>query len=449
MRIKQLCGNPDISPAWRLSLTSQQHVKEHKQLMKLAWRSFMILASCFIMTSFFRASTSALAVDIMRDFQVGGGFMSVMSSAFFYSYGFIQLPAGIMADRWGTRKITTFFLLLGALGGFVFSFAQNVAIATIGRIIMGMGMGMVFVPSLKVLLAWFPHDRYAMSVGLYLSVGAMGMLAASFPLTSLSALIGWRGSMAVASILTASLAGLVWMYIRNTPEEMGFRNVSSRTDDLPLAKHSIRMVMWQIVGCRDYWMLCIWLFTIYGTFYSLTSLWAGPYFGQGYGLDSNGMGLMLFMLAAGGIISPSVAGMLASHWKLPKRTILMLASGGATISLAPLLIAYPVVPNFLLPILCFTLGFFYGGFGCIAMSRIQEMFPSNIMGTATGLANLFSYAGSTILQLSSGIFMEIIASQAQYYEIQHYASMFSIFMLSTLLALCCIFICEKDAIEAA
>jgi len=424
-------------------MSPQTHLDKQKIVSKLAWLSFTILAVSFMMTSFFRASTSTLAVEIMEDFQVGGGLMSVMSSAFFYPYGLMQLPAGIMADRWGTRKVTATFLVLGALGGVLFSTAPNVSIATTGRIILGLGMGMVFVPSLKVLLAWFPHQRYVMSVGLYLSIGAIGMLFASYPLAGMARLVGWRGSMLAASILTLILATIVYFFIRDTPEELGLP-APDRKKEEKIERIPLKDVMIKLLHSRDYWMLCIWLFTIYGTFYSLTSLWAGPYFSQGYGLKEGSVGCALLMLAAGGTISPSIAGTLTYRLKLSKKTILILSSCGAALTASPLLFTFPVIPELLIPVWCFFIGFFYGGFGCIAMTRIQEIFPSNVLGTATGLANVFSYAGSTILQLVSGWFIEYISCGQSPYSIQNYASMFSIFIVAAIIAILCLSLCQKD-----
>ena len=72
-----------------------------KAMARHAWFIFSILTICYALVSFFRTSTSTLAVDIMREFAVGGGLMSVMSSAYFYPYGFMQIPAGILSDRSG------------------------------------------------------------------------------------------------------------------------------------------------------------------------------------------------------------------------------------------------------------------------------------------------------------------------------------------------------------
>ena len=91
-------------------------VPQKPDIQKYAWFLFLLLTSCYALVSFFRTSTSTLAVDIMKDFAVGGGLMSVMSSAYFYPYGFMQIPAGILSDRWGSRNTITLFMLLGAAG---------------------------------------------------------------------------------------------------------------------------------------------------------------------------------------------------------------------------------------------------------------------------------------------------------------------------------------------
>ena len=91
-------------------------MRHFRSLNAQAWLIFTLLTVCYGLASFFRTSPSTLAVDIMRDFSVGGGLMAVMSSAFFYPYAFMQIPAGILSDRWGPRNTICLFLLLGAAG---------------------------------------------------------------------------------------------------------------------------------------------------------------------------------------------------------------------------------------------------------------------------------------------------------------------------------------------
>ena len=112
-----------------------------KAMTRHAWFIFSILTICYALVSFFRTSTSTLAVDIMREFAVGGGLMSVMSSAYFYPYGFMQIPAGILSDRWGSRNTIASFLLIGAAGSLLFALSGSVTAATVGRVLIGVGMG--------------------------------------------------------------------------------------------------------------------------------------------------------------------------------------------------------------------------------------------------------------------------------------------------------------------
>lgn len=400
-----------------------------KAMTRHAWFVFSILTVCYALVSFFLTSTSTLAVDIMREFAVGGGLMSVMSSAYFYPYGFMQIPAGILSDRWGSRNTIASFLLIGAAGSLLFALSGSVAAAAFGRVLIGMGMGMVFVPALRVILYWFPPARHALGTGLLLSLGTGGMLLATYPLMLLSQAVGWRGSMFAATAVTVLVAAATWLWVRNRPEEAGYSPAwvsitPRRQPAVPLRETLIR-----IVRSRTYWSVSTWFFCMYGSFYAMTGLWAGPYFIQGYGLDKGTAGGILFCMALGAVVGPSLVGFIVTLVRWPK-AVLLLASSGVTILLAaPLLAGHPVLPISLLPLWSLAFGIFCGGFGCIALTKVQEDFAPEIVGTATGMVNIYAYIGTALLQLASGWIMEAQAPGQAAYGIDQYASMFILFMV--------------------
>ena len=365
-----------------------------KAMTRHAWFIFSILTICYALVSFFRTSTSTLAVDIMREFAVGGGLMSVMSSAYFYPYGFMQIPAGILSDRWGSRNTIASF----------------------------------FVPALRVILYWFPPARHALGTGLILSLGTGGMLLATYPLMLLSQAVGWRGSMFAATAATVLVAGATWLWVRNRPEEAGYApawvSIAPRKHPAP----PLRETMLRIVRSRTYWSVSTWFFCMYGSFYAMTGLWAGPYFIQGYGLDKGTAGGILFCMALGAVVGPSLVGVVVT-WVRWSKGVLLLAASGVTILLAaPLLADHPVLPASLLPVWSLAFGIFCGGFGGIALTKVQEDFPPEIVGTATGMINIYSYIGTALLQLASGWIMEAQAPGQAAYGIGQYASMFILFM---------------------
>ena len=373
-----------------------------KAMARHAWFIFSILTICYALVSFFRTSTSTLAVDIMREFAVGGGLMSVMSSAYFYPYGFMQIPAGILSDRWGSRNTIASFLLIGAAGSLLFALSGSVTAATAGRVLIGVGMGMVFVPALRVILYWFPPARHALGTGLILSLGTGGMLLATYPLMLLSQAVGWRGSMFAATAATVLVAGATWLWVRNRPEEAGYApawvSIAPRKHPAP----PLRETMLRIVRSRTYWSVSTWFFCMYGSFYAMTGLWAGPYFIQGYGLAKGTAGGILFCMALGAVVGPSLVGVIVTWVRWSKGALLLAASGVTILLAAPLLADHPVLPASLLPVWSLAFGIFCGGFGGIALTKVQEDFPPEIVGTATGMINIYSYIGTALLQLASG-----------------------------------------------
>lgn len=410
-----------------------------------AWLIFGLLTACYGLASFFRTSPSTLAVDIMRDFSVGGGLMAVMSSAFFYPYAVMQIPAGILSDRWGPRSTICLFLLIGAAGALIFAGAHSVGMAALGRMLVGTGMAMVFVPALRVILFWFPPRRHALGTGLLLSLGTGGMLLATWPLMMLSQFIGWRGSMLAAAALTVLMAAVVWRVVRNRPQEKGFTPPWSSPDGTAdkASVPPLKRTMLGIMKTRTYWTVSIWFFCMYGSFFSLSGLWAGPYFIQGYGLDKSAAGGVLFCLALGSTLGPTLIGFLSPWLRLPKTWLLLIACA-ATMALAcPLLLPRPVIPPLFLPVWGVTFGVFCGGFGGIALTRIQDDFPPEIVGTATGMINIYTYLGSALLQLASGWIMELQAPGQGAYALPQYTSMFTLFMVM----FCCAFAASLFALR--
>lgn len=392
-----------------------------------------VLTLCYSLVSFYRTSASTLAVAIMEDFAVGGGLMAIMSSAYFYPYGLMQIPAGILADRWGARKTISLFLIFGAIGATIFALANSVLVASLGRILIGAGMAMVFVPALRVLLHWFPPSSHAFVTGLLLSLGTIGMLVATYPLLILSEAVGWRNSMLLASFITFLCALFSWIYIRNTPEEKGFAS-HKKVSHNKLPPIPLKTAFKIITKSSTYWSVSIWFFCMFGSFYTITGLWAGAFFTQGYILDTESVGSVLLCLALGAVIGPSCIGFLLQWIHISKSLILTLSCFVTICLFIPMLSEDYKLTSNLLYIWALCFGVSCSGFGSVALTKIQEDFPSEIVGTATGMINIYSYIGTAILQMLSGFIMEKIAPLQTSYTFSQYGKMFYLFMFCFILA---------------
>jgi MFS family permease len=100
-----------------------------------------------MLVNFHRLCPAILAVDLIRDLSASGSLTGVLAAAYFYPYAAMQLPAGLLADSWGPRRTVTVFFLIAAIGSVVLGLATTVQMAVVGRLLVGLGVATVYVPT--------------------------------------------------------------------------------------------------------------------------------------------------------------------------------------------------------------------------------------------------------------------------------------------------------------
>ena len=193
------------------------------------WCIFWILAAGYVLVYFHRTSTAVVAGDMRRDLAAGGTLLGFLAAAYFYPYTVMQLPAGLLSDSWGPRKTISVFFAIAAAGSFLLGAAPSAGWALAGRVLVGAGVAMLFVSTMKVLAEWFERRHFALMTGILMAMGGVGLLVAAAPLAFLSSLIGWKGSFVVVGAFTAVMAGLVWAVVRDRPSEGGLKAIEDRS----------------------------------------------------------------------------------------------------------------------------------------------------------------------------------------------------------------------------
>jgi len=267
---------------------------------------YLVCSSIFlayVMVFFHRLCPAVIALDMQESFQVGGTLLGVLGSAYFYPYALMQIPTGLLADSWGPRKTVASFLVLAAIGALLMGYAPNLGLAVAGRVLVGVGVSTVFVCNFKLLAEWFSPRRFVVMGGLFMATGGLGALGASSPLAWLSDSLGWRGSLASVGLATAAIAALVWLVVRDKPQDKGWPSL--RTEPAfqpdeggePKAKIGLWAGMRQVVGAARFWPISLWGFTCIGISFAMAGLWGGPYLMQAKGLTKSEAGLVLNMSA--------------------------------------------------------------------------------------------------------------------------------------------------------
>ncbi|MDY0040276.1 MAG: MFS transporter [Desulforhabdus sp.] len=406
------------------------------------WLIFWILAFSYVLVYFHRLCPAVVAVDMMSDLYAGGALLGLLSSAYFYPYALMQLPAGLLSDSWGPRRSITLFFFFAFAGSLLLGLAPSVVWAVIGRILVGLGVSMLFVPTMKILTQWFRAREFATMTAILMAMGGLGSLAAATPLALLSNWIGWRSSFVVVGIFTLLMAILVWLFVRDRPSDLGWPSLTETAGTDPTAIGLAEGIK-KVLACARFWPVAIWFFFTFAMFFSFGGLWGGPYLMHVYGLPKTEAGQILSMLAIGLIVGSPLVGFLSDRVFRGRKPVLLLGSS-IVLALSALLAFYTAdlsIPA--LYLICLGLGIFAGAIVVIGFTTTKELFPIQMAGTSTGVVNLFPFAAGAIFQPLLGYLLEQQGRVNEAFTLAGYKHLFLTLFLCALAALlACVFIQE-------
>lgn len=411
-------------------LNKEKHIPDpmEKKALRYRWIIFWILSFGYILVYFHRLCPAVVAVDMMRDLKAGGALTGLLGAAYFYTYAAVQLPAGLLSDSWGPRNTISVFFCIAFLGALVLGLAPSASWAILGRTLVGLGVAMLFVPTMKILAEWFRKREFAMMTGILMAMGGIGSLTAATPLALLSNQIGWRYSFVLVGVFTLILAVLVRIFVRNRPADMGWPSpIETSLSDPP----SIGLMegFRKVITSLWFWPVAIWFFFDCGIFFSFGGLWGGPYLTQVYGLSKAQAGQILSMFAIGMIAGSPLQSFFSGNVFHARKPVLVLSSF-ATLCITALLAFYTdKIPVAGLYILCLGMGIFTSAVVVIGFTATKELFPVQIAGTATGLVNLFPFAGGAVFQHLLGFLLERQGSVEGKFTLAGYKDAFMVLFL--------------------
>ena len=133
-----------------------------------AWIVWACSALFFFYEFCLQSSPSVMVPELMQAFHVDASHLGKLSAYYFYAYALMQLPVGLLLDRFGPRIMMTVACFICALGAFIFSHTESLIAAEWARFFMGLGSACAFISALKLASLWFPPHRYPLLVGFLL-----------------------------------------------------------------------------------------------------------------------------------------------------------------------------------------------------------------------------------------------------------------------------------------
>jgi predicted MFS family arabinose efflux permease len=382
---------------------------------------FLPFAAAYFLSYVFRSINAVIAPDLTADFSLSAGQLGLLTSVYFLAFAALQIPVGILLDRFGPRRTNASLLLAATSGALVFALSQGVPALLAGRVLIGLGVSACLMSSIKAFTLWYPLQRLPAMTGWALFSGGLGAMAATAPVEAALQMTDWRGVFVTMSVLTlAASAAIFWV----VPERASAGGNESLREQLQgVARVFGSTVFWRVAAASPLFQ---------ATNMALQGLWAGPWLADVAGLDRSEVAVSLLALAAA-----TTAGFLfwgvAASW-LARRGVTPLALfkfGTAVFLGVQLLLAFGITSSAAALWVAFGL---FGTSGSLTFSTLSQTFPVSMTGRANTALNLLVFLAAFACQWAFGAIVNLWPAAPGRYHPDGYSAAFATLLVLQLLA---------------
>lgn len=392
---------------------------------RLAWGIWALGASLYLAGFFQRVAPAVMTQELMAEFFLAAAGLGNLSAFYLYGYVAMQIPTGLMVDRYGARRVLTAGAAVAAIGGLLFALASNLYVAYLGRLLIGGSVGVAWVGTLKLAAQWLPAQRFALASGLALAAGMSGAVSAGVPLAAAVEQFGWRPVMFGVAVLTAAICGAIWTVVRDDPAERGYLGYAAAYAP-GLARASAWLGLREVLRYRNTWLIYVAPQGISGATIAFGGLWGVPYLVSVYGFSPARAAFYCSALMLAWALGGPLFGAFSDRLR-ERKPLYVIGAFSALVLWSIIVLARPS-PNVLLALL--LAAGFTSGCMVIGFAYAKESVPARLAGTATGVANMGSMTGPMLLQpligvvLDQGWLGELSYSGARAYDAQAWRDAF-------------------------
>lgn len=377
---------------------SYKHVKSG-----LAWLIWGVAAAYFFCDYLARVSPGVMSRELQISFGASAAGLGLLSSFFYYPYICMQLPVGLLVDRYSVRWLLTSMALVTAVGCSVFGLANTLWVAGIGRALIGFSAAFAMVSALKLAATWFPAERLGLLAGLTQALGMWGAAFGEAPVAFVMSLVGWRHTMLLMASMFIILAFLIVCFVQDSPfktkRSMGFNR--NKTDSSAM---SIKQSLKQVLSNRQSWLVALYAGCLFAPTAVMAEFWGPSYLQYGRGLSASSAAFANGLIFIGWGLGGPLAGWLSDKLGLRKPLLYFSALLGT------ILLSVIFYSSQLSEITIFILFFVYGltNIGVVvAYAVATEINPRKTVGASIAFANMGSILVGAVLQPIFGKVLEL------------------------------------------
>jgi predicted MFS family arabinose efflux permease len=331
------------------------------------FRVFALFAIGYFISYVFRGVNLGFAPLITHDLGLSATDLGLLTSLYFLGFAGAQIPAGVLLDHYGTRRVSAAMLLFAVAGVWVFGASHSLGMMMAGRLLIGVGVSVCLGAAFKALAQHFPVARLPLVNGLVMAVGGLGGVAVGSPLTWLLGHAGWRVVCGGLGVLTLAVAAMLWALAPETPASHQQASVASQF------KGTLH-----ILKSAAFWKIASFSVVTQGVFYAMQSLWVAPFMRDVMGFDTPGAAALVSVL--GFAMMAGCVGFGAAARGLERRGVSVYAFCGIGMALFVATQLAIVLRAPLPATLLWAAYGMFGGVGILSYAIMAEHFPAHLIG---------------------------------------------------------------------
>lgn len=356
--------------------------------MQLGFRLLIPFAAGYFLSFLLRNVNAIIAPDLSAAVDLAPADLGFLTAAYFLTFASIQLPLGILLDRYGSRRVEALLLMIAALGCVGFAVGTNLIELLGARSLIGLGVSACLMASFKVLAVWYPPERLPALNAAVMVAGGLGALTATTPLARAVDWLGWRDMFFVLAALTTLVAFAVF----TTPEKPNTRSTESFQKQL--------QALADVLKSSTFWTYAPMTASGLGGFVALQGLWAVPWLMDVSGETRDGAAFHMLLTTVA-----MVCGWLATAMLVDPLRRLGVSSGQFMticnlIGLVLMICLWLGIGDTRL--IWFLRGVFYA-VGNIAFAELTTRFAPALAGRVNTALNFCTFMGAFGVQIGYGV----------------------------------------------
>ena len=234
---------------------------------------YVVMFLAYALKNFHSYATSMTASLLQSDLGLTAAQVSLYIAAYTWTNAIVQLPAGIVCDRWSAKKLLGFSYVAAAVGCLLVAYSGSLAGIVIGRVILTIGISFVFNVCSRHIAAWNTAGGYRRANSLMMTFGKIGGLLATTPLVLMIGSVGWKNTFGIIALISILVAAGAFVF------------VVDKKETLNKEPNGMFTAIGKLIKTKGFWMFCSAGALVGMTVPMIFSAWGGTFLTQGLGLD--------------------------------------------------------------------------------------------------------------------------------------------------------------------